>query len=101
MPTTLTSTQVERYTRDGFLSPNTALTREEARSCLAKLEADQRERRELDAGSQARRVRRYSAISSVAAIPWGIALVSDTNAWICPGYSRWTTFTPSLRSRSP
>jgi len=27
MPTTLTSTQVERYTRDGFLSPNTALTR--------------------------------------------------------------------------
>src|SRR5437762_305838 len=63
--------------------------------------ADQRERRELEAGGQARRVRRYSAISSVAAIPCGIALVSDTNAWICPGYSRWTTFTPSLRSRSP
>src|SRR5213592_3328513 len=39
MPTTLTSTQVERYTRDGFLSPNTALTRDEAQSCLAKLEA--------------------------------------------------------------
>src|SRR5438552_17819321 len=38
MPTTLTSTQVERYTRDGFLSPNPALTRDEAQSCLAKLE---------------------------------------------------------------
>src|SRR5256712_6750333 len=39
MPTTLTSTQVERYTRDGFLSPNTALTRDEAQSGLLKLEA--------------------------------------------------------------
>ena len=28
------------------------------------------------------------AISSVQAMPWGIALVKDTNAWICPGYSR-------------
>src|SRR6267378_7054239 len=39
MPTMLTSAQVERYTRDGFLSPNAALTREEAKSCLTKLEA--------------------------------------------------------------
>src|SRR5256885_9908453 len=39
MPTTLTSAQVERYTRDGFLSPNAALSRDDARSCLAKLEA--------------------------------------------------------------
>ena len=39
MPTTLTSAQVERYTRDGFLSPNAALSRDEAKSCLAKLEA--------------------------------------------------------------
>src|SRR2546427_3531080 len=39
MPTALTSTQGERYTRDGFLSPNPALTRDEAQSCLAKLEA--------------------------------------------------------------
>src|SRR6267378_5703874 len=39
MPTMLTSAQVERYTRDGFLSPNAALSRDEAKSCLAKLEA--------------------------------------------------------------
>src|SRR5882762_4295416 len=39
MPTMLTSAQVERYTRDGFLSPNAALTREEAAACLRKLEA--------------------------------------------------------------
>jgi len=39
MPTTLTSAQVDRYARDGFLSPNRALTPEEAKRCLAKLEA--------------------------------------------------------------
>ena len=38
MPTTLPSAQVERYTRDGFLSPNAALTREDAQRSLAKLE---------------------------------------------------------------
>ena len=30
MPTTLSSAQVEGYARDGFLSPNVALTREQA-----------------------------------------------------------------------
>src|SRR4029453_13974700 len=56
--------------------------------------ADQRER-------HASRRRRNSAISSVHATPCGIALVSDTNAWIWPVYSRWTTSTPASRSRSP
>jgi ectoine hydroxylase-related dioxygenase (phytanoyl-CoA dioxygenase family) len=42
MPKTLTPTQVERYARDGFLSPNPALTREEAVDCLRKLEAFER-----------------------------------------------------------
>ena len=37
MPTTLSSAQVERYARDGFLSPNVALTREEAAHYRAKL----------------------------------------------------------------
>jgi len=42
MPKTLTPAQVERYARDGFLSPNPALTREEAAACLRKLEAFER-----------------------------------------------------------
>jgi ectoine hydroxylase-related dioxygenase (phytanoyl-CoA dioxygenase family) len=39
MPTTLSSEQVERYARDGFLSPNPALTPEQAAACRSKLEA--------------------------------------------------------------
>ena len=39
MPKTLTPAQVERYARDGFLSPNPALTPEEATAYLRKLEA--------------------------------------------------------------
>jgi hypothetical protein len=39
MPKRLTPEQVERYARDGFLSPNPALTPEEAVACLRKLEA--------------------------------------------------------------
>src|SRR5262245_36568250 len=35
----LSASQVEAYTRDGFLSPNVALTREEAAACLRRLEA--------------------------------------------------------------
>ena len=42
MPTTLSSTQVARYARDGFLSPNAALTPEHAAECRAKLEAFER-----------------------------------------------------------
>jgi hypothetical protein len=39
MPTTLSPAQVERYARDGYLSPNPALTPAEAAGCLKKLEA--------------------------------------------------------------
>src|ERR1700675_1568247 len=39
MPTTLSSAQVERYARDGFLSPIAALTREQAADARGKLEA--------------------------------------------------------------
>src|SRR5262249_35236896 len=39
MSTTLSPTHVERYARDGFLSPNAALTPEEAASYRRKLEA--------------------------------------------------------------
>jgi hypothetical protein len=42
MPTTLSSDQVARYARDGFLSPNAALTPEEAAGCLRQLEAFER-----------------------------------------------------------
>jgi non-heme Fe2+,alpha-ketoglutarate-dependent halogenase len=42
MPTTLSPSQVERYARDGFLSPNPALTPEEAAGYLRKLEAFER-----------------------------------------------------------
>src|SRR5262249_1686972 len=35
----LSPAQVGAYARDGFLSPNAALTREEAAACLGKLEA--------------------------------------------------------------
>jgi non-heme Fe2+,alpha-ketoglutarate-dependent halogenase len=37
MPTKLSSAQVERYARDGFLSPVAALTPDEAAGCRAKL----------------------------------------------------------------
>ncbi len=39
MPTKLSSAQVERYARDGFLSPIAALTREQAAYYREKLEA--------------------------------------------------------------
>jgi hypothetical protein len=39
MPKKLSPAQVDTYARDGFLSPNPALTREEAATCLRKLEA--------------------------------------------------------------
>jgi non-heme Fe2+,alpha-ketoglutarate-dependent halogenase len=39
MPRTLSSAQVERYARDGFLSPNAALTPSGAAGCRGKLEA--------------------------------------------------------------
>src|SRR5262245_66293940 len=39
MPKKLSPAQVDAYARDGFLSPNTALTRDEASDCLGKLEA--------------------------------------------------------------
>jgi non-haem Fe2+, alpha-ketoglutarate-dependent halogenase len=42
MPKTLTPAQIEGYARDGFLSPNPALTREEAAACLGKLETFER-----------------------------------------------------------
>ena len=42
MPTTLSSAQVERYARDGFLSPVAALTPQEAADCRAKLAAFER-----------------------------------------------------------
>jgi non-heme Fe2+,alpha-ketoglutarate-dependent halogenase len=42
MPTTLSPVHVERYAREGFLSPNTALTPEQARDCRSKLEAFER-----------------------------------------------------------
>jgi non-heme Fe2+,alpha-ketoglutarate-dependent halogenase len=42
MPTTLSPTQVERYARDGFLTPNPALTPEEAAECRRKLEVFER-----------------------------------------------------------
>ena len=42
MTTAPTSARAERYTRDGFFSPNAALTRGEAAECLARLEAFER-----------------------------------------------------------
>src|SRR5881628_2511774 len=39
MPKTLSPAQVDAYAREGFLSPNAALTRGEAAACLRKLEA--------------------------------------------------------------
>jgi non-haem Fe2+, alpha-ketoglutarate-dependent halogenase len=39
MPRTLSPSQVAGYARDGFLSPNPALTSEDAAACLRKLEA--------------------------------------------------------------
>lgn len=39
MPKTLSPAQVERYARDGFLTPTRALTGVQAADCLAKLEA--------------------------------------------------------------
>ncbi len=39
MPTKLSSAQAERYLRDGFVSPITALTREQAAYYRGKLEA--------------------------------------------------------------
>ena len=39
MPTKLSSTQAESYARDGFLSPNAALTREQAAHYREKLDA--------------------------------------------------------------
>jgi len=39
MPKKLSPDQVDAYARDGFLSPNAALTREEAVACLRRLEA--------------------------------------------------------------
>src|SRR5204862_5820961 len=42
MPTKLSSAQVERYARDGFLSPVAALTPDEAAECRAKLAAFER-----------------------------------------------------------
>src|SRR4030095_321265 len=39
MTKTLSPARVQRYQDDGFLSPNVALTREEAQACLRKLEA--------------------------------------------------------------
>ena len=39
MPKKLSPAQVASYERDGFLSPNAALTREEAAACLRRLEA--------------------------------------------------------------
>jgi len=42
MPKTLSPAQVERYARDGFLSPNAALERDDAAACLQKLEAFER-----------------------------------------------------------
>ena len=40
--TTLSPAQVERYAREGFLSPHVALTREEAARCRERLEAFER-----------------------------------------------------------
>jgi hypothetical protein len=42
MPKKLSPAQVERYARDGFLSPNAALGRDAAAACLQKLEAFER-----------------------------------------------------------
>ena len=42
MSTTLTPAQVERYAREGFLSPNAALSREEAARCREQLEVFER-----------------------------------------------------------
>ena len=42
MPATLSSALVERYARDGFLSPNPAFTAEHAADCRRKLEAFER-----------------------------------------------------------
>ena len=42
MPTKLSSAQVERYARDGFLSPVAALTPDEAADCRGKLDAFER-----------------------------------------------------------
>ena len=42
MPTKLSSAQVERYARDGFLSPVAALTPDEAADCRGKLAAFER-----------------------------------------------------------
>jgi chlorinating enzyme len=42
MPATLAAADVERYARDGFLSPNRALTPLEAAACRHKLEAYER-----------------------------------------------------------
>jgi ectoine hydroxylase-related dioxygenase (phytanoyl-CoA dioxygenase family) len=42
MPTTLSAVQVQAYARDGFLSPNRALTPPQAAECLRKLEAFER-----------------------------------------------------------
>src|SRR5262245_39331504 len=42
MATTLSPAQVDRYERDGFLSPLPALTREEVAACRGKLEAFER-----------------------------------------------------------
>jgi len=39
MPKKLSAAQVDAYARDGFLSPNRALTHEEAAACLRRLEA--------------------------------------------------------------
>ena len=42
MPTKLSSADMERYARDGFLSPNAALTPEDAADCLRALETFER-----------------------------------------------------------
>ena len=42
MPATLAAADVARYARDGFLSPNRALTPAEAAACRGKLEAFER-----------------------------------------------------------
>ena len=42
MPPTLSAADVERYARDGFLSPDRALTPAEAAGCRTRLEAFER-----------------------------------------------------------
>ena len=72
MPATLSAAQVDRYAKDGYLSPNPALTPAEAADRLGKLEAFERE---LGAPLTSETTGRYRARTHVL-LRWVHGLVS-------------------------